>query len=321
MNREQVASGLLALLAVLALGGVAATLDATAGGDGFGAGEGEGPGAGSDSRFSLGGGFEQLDPPEGLLPDWFVTLLSALVVLVAVYGTYELYREYGARRLAVAAAAGILAALGLYALLSLLRSAASGAGLGPQAGEPSLPAGGGGSAAEAVTRAVDPPTALLAVLGLVLLGAVAVIVRASGDQRVTLDAPATPDEPPSADVAAVADAAGRAADRLDTDAALENAVYRSWHEMTTHLPVENPETSTPAEFADAAVAAGMDRDDVAELTRLFEAVRYGDAPVTDEWADRATAALRRIERTYGAGTGDGSADGAGPTDDLTRDDG
>jgi len=100
---------------------------------------------------------------------------------------------------------------------------------------------------------------------------------------------------------AVADAAGRAADRLDAADDLENAVYRSWHEMTAHLDVERPDASTPAEFADAAVDAGMDRDDVAELTRLFEAVRYGDAPATAERAERATAALRRIERTYGDG--------------------
>ena len=69
--------------------------------------------------------------------------------------------------------------------------------------------------------------------------------------------------------------------------------------MTTHLPVDNPASSTPAEFADAAVAAGMDREDVAELTRLFEAVRYGDEPITPEREDRAVAALRNIERSYG----------------------
>ncbi|WP_254821051.1 DUF4129 domain-containing protein [Haloglomus halophilum] len=302
MNREQVASGLLALLAVLALGGVAATLD-TAAGDGAGAGAGAGDGTGVDSepRFSLGGGLEQLDPPEGFLPNWARTLLSVVVLLVGIYGTYELYREYGARQLVTAATVGVVVALVLYGLLSLLRPSELGAGSGPKSGEPSFPAGGGGSAADTVSQAVDPPTALLAALGLVLLGAVAVIVRASGDQRVDLRTPDTPEPPSESDVAAVADAAGRAADRLDAADDLENAVYRSWHEMTAHLDVERPDASTPAEFADAAVDAGMDRDDVAELTRLFEAVRYGDAPATAERAERATAALRRIERTYGDG--------------------
>jgi hypothetical protein len=303
VNREQVASGLLALLAVLALGGVAATLDTATGGAGTGTGAGDGTGVGSDPRFSLGGGLEPLDPPEGFLPDWVLTLLSVVVLLVGMYGTYELYREYGARRLATAAAVGVVTALVLYGLLSLLRPSEMGDGSGPQSGEPSLPTGGGGSAADTVSQAVDPPTALLAALWLVLLGAVAVIVRASGDQRVDLQTPDTPEPPSGSDVAAVADAAGRAADRLDAADDLENAVYRSWHEMTAHLDVERPDASTPAEFADAAVDAGMDREDVAELTRLFEAVRYGDAPVTEERAERATAALRRIERTYGdAGT-------------------
>jgi hypothetical protein len=299
VNREQVASGLLALLAVLALGGVAATLDTTTGGDGVGTGAGSG--VGSDSRFSLGSGIEQLDPPERFLPDWARTLLSVVVLLVAIYGTYELYREYGARQLVTAAAVGVVAALVLYGLLSLLRPSEPGDGSGPQSGEPSFPAGGGGSAADTVAQAVDPPTALLAALGLVLLGAVAVIVRASGDQRVALETPGTPETPSESDVGGVADAAGRAADHLDAADDLENAVYRSWHEMTAHLDVERPDASTPAEFADAAVAAGMDRDDVAELTRLFEAVRYGDAPATAERAERATATLRRIERTYGDG--------------------
>ncbi|WP_254829481.1 DUF4129 domain-containing protein [Haloglomus salinum] len=301
MNREQVASGLLALLAVLALGGIAATLDTATGADGVGTGEGDGSGVGSDSRFSLGGGVEQLDPPEGFLPDWARTLLSVVVLLVGIYGTYELYREYGAGQLVTAATVGVVVALVLYGLLSLLRPSELGAGSGPQSGEPSLPTGGGGSAADTVSQAVDPPTALLAALGLVLLGAVAVIVRTSGDQRVTLATPDTPEPPSESDVESVAEAAGRAADRLDAADDLENAVYRSWHEMTAHLDIERPDASTPAEFADAAVAAGMDRDDVAELTRLFEAVRYGDAPATAERAERATAALRRIERTYGDG--------------------
>jgi hypothetical protein len=316
VNREQVASGLLAFLAVLALGGVAATLAASGGGEGVGTGEGEGPGTGAAPEFSLGGGYEPLDPPDGqLLPEWLWTVVGVVVLLVALYGCYELYREYDLRQLVGTAVAGAVLALGLYALLSLLEVSELGPGAGPRRGESAVPAGGSGSAAETVARTVDPPAALLAALGLVLLGAVAVIIRASGDQRVVRHT-TTEDTPDTdADVTAVADAAGRAADRLDTDTGLENAVYRAWHEMTAELPVGSPETTTPAEFAEAAVEAGIDRADVAELTRLFEQVRYGAAPVTDERATRATAALRRIERTDGDGAGrNGPAEGADPTD-------
>jgi hypothetical protein len=318
VNREQVASGLLALLAVLALGVVAATLDAAGGGAGAGPGTGPGPGVADDGGFSLGGGFEQLDPPPVTLPAWLETLLSVGFLLAAVYGCYELYREYGARQLLSAAVVGALAAAGIYALLSLLQPDDSGTGIGFREGEPSLPAGGGG-ATDAVARSVDPPTALLAMVGLLLLGAVAVIVRASGDQRRPLPAESTPDDASPATPAAVADAAGRAADRLAGDVDPENAVYRAWREMTADLPVDHA-TGTPAAFADAAVAAGLDREDVAELTRLFEEVRYGGVPASAERVERAEAALRRIERTYADEPGPVGEEPA-PTDGRTPADG
>ncbi|MFC6961587.1 DUF4129 domain-containing protein [Halocatena marina] len=42
----------------------------------------------------------------------------------------------------------------------------------------------------------------------------------------------------------------------------------------------------------------MARDDVEELTTLFEATRYGNVDVSEEREQRALAALRRIEREY-----------------------
>jgi len=80
---------------------------------------------------------------------------------------------------------------------------------------------------------------------------------------------------------------------------VENEVYRAWREMTGHLDVENPESSTPAEFAAAAESVGMDDAHVAELTDLFREVRYGGAAATDDREQRAIDALRAIESTYG----------------------
>ncbi|WP_390215270.1 DUF4129 domain-containing protein [Halobaculum halobium] len=92
---------------------------------------------------------------------------------------------------------------------------------------------------------------------------------------------------------------------------MENEVYRAWREMTGALAVDNPRSTTPAEFAVAAVDAGMDRDDVDTLTDLFEAVRYGAEPVTPEREREAVDALRRIEETYADGDSlDSAADGA-----------
>ncbi|QLH76775.1 DUF4129 domain-containing protein [Halosimplex rubrum] len=106
------------------------------------------------------------------------------------------------------------------------------------------------------------------------------------------------------DLSAVGRAAGAAADRIDADADVDNEVYRAWDEMRALVDPPDPETTAPAEFADAAVAAGMDPDDVAELTELFAEVRYGGRDPADR-ADRAVAAMRRIEAAY-ADDGDGA---------------
>jgi hypothetical protein len=73
--------------------------------------------------------------------------------------------------------------------------------------------------------------------------------------------------------------------------------------MTEPLSVDHPESSTAGEFAEAAVAAGMAREDVDHLTTLFAAVRYGGAEPTPERERAAVETLRRIEATY-AGEGD-----------------
>lgn len=94
--------------------------------------------------------------------------------------------------------------------------------------------------------------------------------------------------------------AGRAADKLD-EPADDNAVYWAWQEMAALLDPDDPETTTPREFASRAMAAGLTRDDVEDLTRLFETVRYGDRQATADRERRARDLLRRIETTY-AGT-------------------
>lgn len=108
-----------------------------------------------------------------------------------------------------------------------------------------------------------------------------------------------PDEDGDESLQGVGRAAGEAAASLTTESSPANAIERAWRDMTTELAVTSPETATPWEFAGAAVAAGMREEDVEELTALFEEVRYGDAEPTEDRVERATAALRRIERRYG----------------------
>jgi hypothetical protein len=94
------------------------------------------------------------------------------------------------------------------------------------------------------------------------------------------------------------EAAGEAADRIDQSGDADNEVYRAWREMTEHIEVDRPESSTPGEFAAAAIETGMEPGDVEALTDVFEEVRYGGLPPTSEAESRAIDALRGIERSY-----------------------
>ena len=151
-------------------------------------------------------------------------------------------------------------------------------------------------------------TSILVVLGVLLAGGALVVTRFSRGVPEETPAEGRADD----DSAAVAEAAGRAADELD-ETTLSNAVFRAWQEMTDTLDVENPETTTPAEFEDIAVEAGLDREDVATLTDLFREVRYGDAPATTEREERARTVLRHIEDSYAES--DATADGRDATAD------
>lgn len=125
------------------------------------------------------------------------------------------------------------------------------------------------------------------------------------DEAETERPPSEPALEPS--TVAIGREAGRAADRLEASADVDNEVYRAWAEMTAHVDLDGPETATPGEFAAAAVEAGMDRDHVEELTHLFEAVRYGSERPTADRESRAVAVLRRIQAAYGPEAADDGA--------------
>jgi len=292
----------LALLAVLSLGAAAATLDtATAGGSG-GAGSGDASSVGSGGGFSLGGynvsDSDTATPPR--LPPIVGRLLGLLLLLFFGLGLVQFLKEHGVRGVVTIGAIGIVLVGGLWLLLNglgatdgLFQPGNGGLGSG---GSPELPGGSSQGSDDGSTPVTDPPTLLFGLFGLVLLGAVALIARSTGDD-LSQPEPSEESSGPT-DVAAVARAAGRAADRIEERDGFDNEVYRAWKEMTRHLEVANPESSTPAEFAAAAVDAGMAREDVDALTEVFEAVRYGAAEPTEAHEREAVEALRRIERAY-----------------------
>lgn len=156
--------------------------------------------------------------------------------------------------------------------------------------------GSGGTAGGAIPTA--SPTFVL-LIGVILLVVLVLFLRTTGDDGLVGDP--EPEEPVADEpaLAAVGAAAGRAADRIEGQASVENEVFRAWREMTDRLDLDRPETITPGEFAERAIEAGMDRTHVEELTGLFRSVRYGGDAPTPEREQRAIETLRAIESAYG----------------------
>lgn len=169
--------------------------------------------------------------------------------------------------------------------------------------------------------AFDLPPWLGAGLVVALLAAMLLAVLRELRDRpttTTID-PVTPEETtvdsPTKD--AIGEAAGRAADHLlaDTDAPITNDVYRAWQAMTAQLPVTDPETTTPREFAAIATDAGFDPDAVETVTTLFEQVRYGTDTITEAEAETVANILTTFETTTDAtDAGDTDATAEGDTD-------
>lgn len=308
MNRDRITPIVLALLAVLALGASAATLNTAR--DGFSQGSkgpneegaGGGSGSGDGSTFELGspplnGSAEGASLSTGLLQ----ALVGVLLLLGCIALAVTIYRN-GWRSLFPTIAVTVLGLMLLLALLfSLQGLSTQSERTGMIGGERSLPSGASGNSGDIVSPALDHSTILFALIAAAIIVASILLVRSTGDSplsgRSLTDSDDAADEsrtPASAEIGA---AAGRAADELETDTARSNAIYHAWREMTSHLDLQR-ETSTPGEFAAAAVAAGMARDDVDELTELFEATRYGNIDASEERERRALATLRRIEREY-----------------------
>jgi hypothetical protein len=266
------------------------------------------PSAVSTESVGSGGGNEsesgflpEAEPPDPAslgvgFPGWFATGVGTLSVVFAL--AYVLSEPKAALKNAVAVTvAAALAFLLLWALAEVIDALTGGRGAGAGLlGDPGASIRSG----EFDPAALDPSLVIVGVvIGAVLLAALAALYSATGDATETEDDPQPPAEDGGAGVTGVGRAAGRAADRIEDDAGVDNEVYRAWQEMAARLDVDRPEASTPGEFADAAADAGMAEGDVAELTRLFEEVRYGDADATADREDRAVGTLRRIEDAYG----------------------
>ena len=257
--------------------------------------------------ISTGGGTSQ-DPaglPPGLVETLVVATLAigALILLVAAGlavwfrgrdGLAMIARFVGQMAL-VAAIVGVLF-FGAKLLLVLFSTGtveapstggASPVGVNASDGNGAIP-GGDGTA----------PT-LLGFLSMVLVaGVLLYITFQQDDDAIGAAAGGGGATPPAVDE----DGGGSGPQIVIDDVSQSNAVYSAWHEMATRALDASERTATPSEVAGAAVRSGLDRDAVRTLTSLFEEVRYGDRPVTDERERKASAALDALDADRGAGS-------------------
>ncbi len=292
--KDSVRSAVVAILATVAVALAAATLDTTtsfetAGSSGIAGGDGGGGNPGGlippPTNLTAGGSFQ--------IP--FLTELSTALAVLAIIISIAYILLFWRQAIGFVAVSVLLVGLVIIVLNFLTTSSLA----------PSLPAldpgsgfWGGGSGGGTESTSPQPPLLLaLLALGLVI-GSVAVILARRGIEPAETDSGAEVVEASDRDAAAVGRAAGRAADRIEAETDTKNEVYRAWQEMTDLLDVAAPETSTPGEFAEAAVDAGLGREDVDALTRLFEDVRYGDLEPSTDRERSAVAIFRRIEARY-----------------------
>jgi hypothetical protein len=274
----------LGVLTVLAIGLVAGTITSTFD-----------PGAdGSQSSEQTDGGGDGEAPDYGVLdggslPDW-VDLVLGVIAAAGVVGFILQFPRAGV---------GLLGVLGILLVAATLAPPLEFQGETPEQNE-SATVEYNETHSEGEGDGSPSGSFLLALAGFVgvLLLALGLVLRWPRGENETDDFEESEEEP---DTAALGEIAGRAADRIEEGApgGSENEVFRAWREMTARLDIESPESTTPREFQQAAVDAGMAPDDVQELTRLFERVRYGGEPVTADREERAVQVLRRIESAYG----------------------
>lgn len=290
MDRRSLPTAGLAAIGVLALALAAATLASPVRQDdeGFGLGGGSGaeePGIVPPPTPQPGG--EGLTLP---IPEEVVLVLIVIAALLTAWYLVVYVRE-AATTLAAAAIVIGAVVLVMWALTEFTAPGAPSVGM-PDGMMPGSEDGellGEGSPTQ-------PVVVLVLLIGVAVVGFVLVSSWSSdaGDDEAA-EAPTGPD---AASMRALGRTAGRVADRLEDAADVDNEVYRAWREMTELLDVDDPASTTPGEFAVAATEAGMADEDVAELTRLFEDVRYGNASPNADRESRARAVFRRIEQTY-----------------------
>ncbi|WP_222918860.1 DUF4129 domain-containing protein [Natrinema sp. SYSU A 869] len=310
MDRDTGRVVLLALLCCLAVVLVAATLPSMVenggNGGGFGSADGgsNGDEPGDSSEVDSGPEMDTTFNFSGLCVEFLDSGVGFFGLVLGAVGIAALAtRSYDTRLTIMLSVALLPLVVLVFVVLTsgcgtqTLESPAPAADLPPPAENGSGGPSGGDDGT--VTGLTLPSLLVLTVLLVTIVGAFAALfyTGSDGEERESAQSAAESDD--AIQRSALGRAAGQAADRIESGDDFENDIYRAWREMTEPLEVDRPASSTPGEFAAAARDAGLDPSHVDELRTMFEDVRYGDRPVTDDHERRAVEILRRIEAVYG----------------------
>jgi hypothetical protein len=134
-------------------------------------------------------------------------------------------------------------------------------------------------------------------LGFVLLGALFLwwLNRLWGRIKVLISTPEPLDE--------LAEIARQSIGELQSGGNFENSILECYARMSSVVDkrkgLHRENAMTPAEFAARLTRAGLPREPVEKLTRLFEAARYGRQPAGQTEIDQAVTSLSSILRYCG----------------------
>lgn len=293
------------LLAVLVVATAAAGMsgpdasgEGAASDEGLGVGSGTGAGAGQ----SDGLGIEREDVEStSPVPTSFVRLLSTAFAVLVVGGLvlaflFTLWRDglegvVSLLKSVLGSAVGVTVFLAvLLVILRVLQRFVGSGGGGALGGGSVAESLTGGSGSGASTSPVDPSVMVFAMLGVVLVAAVALLSSRS------LPSPAeflgSDDE--SASARQTASGVEHEFDGPFEDVRPTNPVYRAWLDLVD--AVDGESTRTPTEIAREATAAGYDPEAVRTVTEQFAEVRYGGQRVDDEREATVRSARDRLGR-------------------------
>ena len=302
LNRANASTILFVFLAITSIGLVAATIDETVAGPSLGEDPGDAPdapGGATEDRIQPNLNASDGDSGTGaashidlvICLEFLTSPLAILGIFVVVTGIlFGFYHRYNLATAGLFATGIIPIVLLLYFFLTNCPEQTGGVG-DFMSGSDAI-----SGSPDGIFAAPPIPPALIAILfGGIMIAAVVLLFTMSGEEETYEP---IEEEEPMPDAADFARAAGLAADRIEkANVAVDNAVYRAWLEMTDLLSIENPKTTAPMDFAEAAIEVGLGREDVYELTQLFTEVRYGGKDAENR-EERAIEVLRNIEQQY-----------------------